>query len=531
MTEKVALSKSDLWKLQEDFYQKKGIGAWDSVPFYSTSNPSVANGYANTIISFMQDCLGQSSTDQPFYIIELAAGTGTLSFYLLKRLRELQAIANVKDLKFVYVMTDVAVKNIDFWRTHPAFQDFVNKGILEFAEYAADKTQDITLSPSGKVLSAKTIGQHTDKPLIVLANYLFDTIAHDLFRTHKDTLQVALVNKGLTEDTSQLEQNQGATLNDLGADIEYQTIQTPYYQDERLDLILEDYRKNLKESNILFPIGALRCINHLMDVSNEKLLLISTDKGYARHIQTFGALDLSEIQFHAGCFSVMVNFNAIGQFFQNCGGQFFHQTQQHVLHTSAFVLGAQLETLPLTTKALLDHISVMNPADNHAIFEHVKRTKHMCSLETLITYFNITHWDTLLFDHCFDVIHQLLNRASPTEAIDIMAALDKIAGNFYYLPKSGATLSNLGLLYQAVAVYDKAIDFFQQYLDYFGSNDPVLFNTVNYNLGLCFYQTKENPSALTAFRAALHAQPEQDMMARGWIARIEEEMAIKTPDV
>ena len=83
------LSKSWLWDMQHEFFEREGINAWvNQVPFYITSNPYIANSYANIIIRFMQDRVKRGSYNplEPFYIIELGAGSGKFSFYIIKRL-------------------------------------------------------------------------------------------------------------------------------------------------------------------------------------------------------------------------------------------------------------------------------------------------------------------------------------------------------------------------------------------------------------------------------------------------------------
>ncbi len=49
-------SKCALWDFQRKFFEEQGANAWDTqVPFYITSNPSIANAYATMAIRFIQD--------------------------------------------------------------------------------------------------------------------------------------------------------------------------------------------------------------------------------------------------------------------------------------------------------------------------------------------------------------------------------------------------------------------------------------------------------------------------------------------
>ena len=100
------LSESQLWPLTRRFYDEKGPAAWQDgpVPFYITSNPFIAHAYAQIALSYLRDLralaqrgprAGSPSGEptfapidpsKPVYFIELAAGHGQLSFFLLKQL-------------------------------------------------------------------------------------------------------------------------------------------------------------------------------------------------------------------------------------------------------------------------------------------------------------------------------------------------------------------------------------------------------------------------------------------------------------
>ena len=87
-------SKSLLWTMQKEYFDSQGVNAWvGAVPFYITTNPVMANTYAHVTLRYIQDHIHQNQYDpeEPFYIIELATGSGKFSFFMMKRLRELQA--------------------------------------------------------------------------------------------------------------------------------------------------------------------------------------------------------------------------------------------------------------------------------------------------------------------------------------------------------------------------------------------------------------------------------------------------------
>jgi hypothetical protein len=82
---KQRLSRSILWKLQRDFFSRRGIEAWkqDGVPHFITSNPFIADAYAKLAFAFLRDCRPELDPGQPFYILELGSGHGRFGYLFL----------------------------------------------------------------------------------------------------------------------------------------------------------------------------------------------------------------------------------------------------------------------------------------------------------------------------------------------------------------------------------------------------------------------------------------------------------------
>ena len=68
---------------------------------------------------------------EPLYIIELGAGSGKFSYFILKALEELQDVCPFPFRRMVYVMTDFTTNNFKFWQDHPSLQRFFEMGVLD----------------------------------------------------------------------------------------------------------------------------------------------------------------------------------------------------------------------------------------------------------------------------------------------------------------------------------------------------------------------------------------------------------------
>src|SRR5277367_4685650 len=94
-------SQSALWRMQREYFDKEGINAWvNQVPFYITSNPYIADCYAQITLSFMKDWikLNPDAKNHTFYIMELGTGSGRFSYYFVKSLLETMKKRNITDI-------------------------------------------------------------------------------------------------------------------------------------------------------------------------------------------------------------------------------------------------------------------------------------------------------------------------------------------------------------------------------------------------------------------------------------------------
>lgn len=323
---KVRLSHTQLWSFQKGFYEQEGTDAWArKIPFFPTSNVFIAHAYANILIRFMQDWMKQGvPDDQPFYILELGAGTGMFGFYLLSQLLDLRERLGLPGRLFVYVMSDFVAQNVRFWREHPALEGFVADGAIRFARFEAGASDRIEIeSPDGADWQAIDARNPASKPLIVIANYLFDSLPCDLFRIAEHRLQEGLARPNIRPNRN-VDINLGAIMDEAGFDFTYQEVGTPYYGDPLYDTILAGYRDAFPEAHFLFPVGSLDCIRSLLPCSQGNMLLIATDKAYAELYELY-MTQSPDIVLHNEAFSVTVNFHAVGEYARLCGGSHHHQ--------------------------------------------------------------------------------------------------------------------------------------------------------------------------------------------------------------
>jgi hypothetical protein len=300
------LSKSLLWELQNRAYTQFGIDAWsrEGVPFYLTSNPFIAKQYAHIVLGYLRDNLETLDQSLPLYILDLGAGTGRFAYLFLKKLTLYLQQLSLEKIPIRYVMTDISPANLEFWQHHPKLQPFFEKKILDCAYYDYAQETPIQLMRSCEVLTS-------ENPIILIANYFFDTIPQDLFRIKEGRLEegrVTLSVEGKVDPHSL----DPSWINRLKASYSY----VPLNDSSKSDPLLQEYRD--LDGSFLFPVGALQSIRYFEKLSLNRLLLIAGDQGVCtpQQIRRWGE---PKIALH-GTFSISVNYHAIGLYFRSRGG-------------------------------------------------------------------------------------------------------------------------------------------------------------------------------------------------------------------
>jgi hypothetical protein len=203
------LRDSGLWRLQRAFYESKGAAAWSEaiVPNFVTSNSFVARAYAKVALGLLRDtfevpprpvrageraapaagAVYPAGTDptRPVYIVELGAGHGKLGYLVVETLLRYRSFfprcATPSGLPFKYVLTDAFPGMVEAWRAHPSLKEFFDMGALDCAVYDAERDSSMTLVVGGETLApgAPAVGSN---PVLVIANYVFDSLTVDAFR-------------------------------------------------------------------------------------------------------------------------------------------------------------------------------------------------------------------------------------------------------------------------------------------------------------------------------------------------------------
>lgn len=431
-----------------------------------------------------------------------------LFFYTLKRLCQIAKQLGFPKNTFVYVMTDMVDQNIEDWQKRSEFEYYVNEGVLDFAKFDLQKDHEIQLIRGEKFFSEE-VKHHT----IFIANYVFDTPPYDLFRVTAKGLE-----EGLIKFDSELgthADNESILLDDVDGGVTYRSAQLPYYNDPDLDAVLERYTTDNRYPELVFPIGSLMAIRKLEQISGQRLLLLTTDKGYSEHFEYYEPFQ-ANLVFH-GSFSMTLNFHAVGSYFNELGSDHYRQQTQNSIITSAFLLGLNFKHLPSTTRALEDYLNVFSSGNLLTLYEMIAATRFSCSVEHMVAYLTLSHWDPHVFNVYLDAILNSIKNVPIDKGLiyDLSAGMKKIAENVYQTTAQKHTFANIGLFFQEIQKYEEALVYYQEALNRGQTQD-----TTYYNMGLSYIFLNQPENALKYFRKAVDLNTNY-ILARGWISQIE----------
>jgi hypothetical protein len=444
------LSECALWGMIEEYYRTAGPDAWNETPYYPTSNAFLADSYAELIVAFLRDSLPRLDPSKPVYVLEMATGSGALSFLLLTALRDkLSQLPSLRPVRLCYVMTDFAERNVVSWETDPAFQPFVERGELDFAIFAPETQATVTLRHSGTILQSDAVSN----PVIAIANYFFDSIRQDFFQFENGVIRESRLTL-YREVGEGVDPASPPRLDEIQLKDRFVPVYSNYYKDSELNQLLKQYQVDLPVGSVLFPIGAFHCLANLRKLSNGKLMLIASDKGF-HSLEYMRGHSATPYTPHPGSFAYMVNFHALGRYFENQCGKAWHAQENFSLSTMVGLSfdADSLENLAYAANRLRERNLIKNGYHISTLLEHFE----LCAgcpdeelLRTAVACVELSAYDPWIFGRCGEYLCQGLNErnyASEALARDMRAgssgtSTDASSGRRRRAPISGGSITS-----------------------------------------------------------------------------------------
>lgn len=450
-------SQSRAWELQRAFYAGAGGDAYAEIPHQVVDNPFVAAAYARVVVGFLRDCArGALDLDEPLYVVELGAGAGRFAHGFVRELAARTQGLPVALPPVVYVMTDLGEAALDEWAANPALAD----ERIDFARFDVEADSALTLRRRGVTLDRLA------NPLVVIGNYLFDSIPADAFAVGDGELEECLLAvEG--EDVPSME-------------LTWSRRSAVPYGDADLDALLAHYRTVLRDTVVTIPRVGIECVRRLRALSGDRLLVLAGDKAH-NTVPSLAHRSEPDLDRHGGSFSVMVNVHALGWYAERHGGAVLHGGDRHMaVDVGALAFGDVPGGFAETRLAYDDAVERFGPEDLSYLVEGVERAADRLGVVELVALLRLSGWDAFTLQGVAGALREQAAEADPAAQDDLRHALHETYARHFFVPGEDDLPFTIGLLLFELEDYEDAITYFERSLEQHGP-DPA----TERNLELC----------------------------------------------
>ncbi len=523
LEENKLLSESKIWTLLEQYYETASIAAWNEIPFYPTSNPFIAETYAELILAFLRDYLPRLDLSKPVFIVEMAAGSGCFSFYLMKELcRLMEYFSALKQIDLRYVMADFTVNNVQSWMVSEKLRPFAERGLLHFGVFRpetdraikkcslkaveAEGSDSVELSVStDEILLEKGT---TSNPVIAIANYFFDSIKQDAFQIHDGKLKEVRQTFHYVPNPADPE---SLKFDDLIKAESCRDASYDYYSDPRLNTVLKSYQAEYQNASILFPLGAFSCISNLLEISDNSLVLISSDKGFADAAYIEGLREQPFLPHH-GVFSYSVNYDAIDRYFSALGGKTMVTSDDNLSIATAMSICVRDQAdanLEQTVHVFGERVDRHNNC-NYLYFlqdlltelEPTKSEKPTEILRACMGYIQLCNYDPVVFCLAAPRVYMSLEGINVLQEQRLLEIIERVRDNFYSVQQQYDVFYWIGRILYGLNRIDGALSAFSDSLLTFGAS-----SSSTYYIAACYEVKKEFENAFRYYEDTLKLEP------------------------
>lgn len=500
LASKVRLAASPLWDLQRTFYERQGARAWsdDVVPHYITCNPAIADAYALATMAFLRDCAraGRLGAGERVHVVEVGSGSGRFAYLFLRRLRELLEASELAEVPVTVVLTDFERSKLEVLRSHPWLQGWLEEGVVDLALFDAAAPAALDLLVAGRRLGGSGTG-----PVIAVANYVFDSLPAEALAVSGGQLHDCLMTITSARPGASLAEPDDLDALELAWELAPLDGGLPAL-DPTLAEVARAYEACLDDTVFLLPTAAVGCLRHLREMAGDRpFLALVADKGHPR-VEDLLSCGPPSVVTHGGCFSLMVNFDALARVVVSDGGTALlprHRPANLVTAAYAHPGGIDLRELE---RCVSDHLEAPGPDDTFALRALLRPGAVEMDLDQVLAHLRVSRWDSAVFLEWFSPLLDLVAAAPANRRPDIAAAVDRVWEGYFPIGEKADVALCCGLVLSAINHYPEAIGYLHRSLDLHG---PAA-NT-HFALAIAHYGLRDLDTAAKHAREALALDP------------------------
>ena len=521
--EGVKLSQSSLFHLQRQFFDASGVEAWTSkgVPTYITTNPFIARCYARIACAFLDDVLGwrggspgdaasRGDAGPGLRVVELGAGTGRFAYHFVKAASALLERAGHPPGTLSYVLTDFTETNIEHWCKQPKLAALIESGTLDVARFDAADPALLELRASGERVGPRGVRGGGAAPLVVIANYVLDSIPNDLFALQGGELYEERVTMTAPEGWASMADVELMSALELSFDRQLLEggAAAAYPDDEELRELLDFYAGQLSSTSFLVPAAAIRCLRFFHSIADPLLVLVG-DRGYHR-LEDLLVNPGMQMGVHGGAFSLPVNGHALSWFAARHGGRALHPAGGHSsLDVSAFLFGLDNSASRRTDDAYVVNVEEQGPDDWFYLRDVALRSLESLSLADLLALLRCSAYDPAVFRLVLPRLIACAESAADDAGPGLYRMLELVFDNHFEEPGGYDLAFDIASLLYGMDSFEEALTYLDRSEAEFGEHPST-----SYNRGMCYWHLHRLPEALRSVERTLELDPSFDR-ARG----------------
>lgn len=485
-------SHSCLWNWQQKYYNETGVETWRDgrTPHYITSNARIARNYVEIVLAFYRDLLrrGVLQEDEPIHLLELGAGSGRFSYHFLHWLRILCDVEGIDWRKFRYILSDVAAANLDFCRQHPKLQTAFDAGVLDVAQLDVTKPGPIRLERTSQEITPASLRN----PLILIANYLFDSLPHQLF--HLDGGNAYLGYVTLTASAESQQEGIPVELSLLDKSLHYRKVTEPLFANTSRNQLLAHYQNTLESTHMLFPGPALDALDYFRTLSPAGMIMLTADKG-THLLSDLDHCPPPYLAQHGGGFSVTVNFHAFAAHCRGTGGiALFPEDLHYYIDVGCLFYLPNASEYVETIRAYRQQIAEFGPDTFEGLIAGAKNGSQSYSMRGIFSHIQLSFYDSYVFDWFFPLLLELAPNITKQEKQQLIEYMHRIWDTYYTIGEPFCPANQIACLLYELDEFKDALQYFEKSIEINGPNTSILFN-----MGLCYQELNQHDIATKLF--------------------------------
>lgn len=499
---KTLFSESLIWNLNRDFYQEKGIKAWseDIVPHHMTSNSFVGQTYAEMIFAFLKDLANKGQNKEVVYLLELGAGHGRLAFHILKHLEKKISISNEKLPPYCYVLSDIAEDNLSFFENHKQFQTYFKQGLLDVAYFDAIEGKSLELRKKGITVNVGDLEQ----PILAIANYFFDSIPCELFYVKDHVISESSISIHSKLDPKGL--NIEKFIENTELTYHNTPIEFPFYADQNIANILDQYKQFKAESYIYFPKKSMECLSNIKTLSKKGLALLTMDKGFHEMHKLMHKKE-PDLVTH-GCFSLWANYHALSEYCLNEGGKvMFSENSTFHLEVGCLLFLNDGENFTETHATYQKVVNDFGPDDFNSLKQLAYSNIGNLRLVEMLALYRLSAYDATIFLKLLPRLKQVKLQITYEERRRLAESMHKIWDMYFNINEKDDLSYEMGGILYDLGMYQDAMNYFQFSIEIYGDKADVF-----YNQALCFYQLRQDQLFYNTLEKVKTLMPNSDLV-------------------